>query len=57
MMIYFRNASDDVVDGGSTAGDLDIVFLSSTSEITLTEGSTKVGDMIAVEGPVVAAGP
>lgn len=57
VMIWLGNATDDVVNGGSTAGDLDVVLLSSTSEITLAEGSTKVGDMIAVEGPIVAARP
>lgn len=56
-MICFRNATDHVVDSSSTAGDLDIVLLSSTYEITLAEGSTKVGDMVALQVPVVAARP
>lgn len=57
VVIWLGNATNDVVDGGGTARDLDVILLSSTSKITLAEGSTKVGDIIAVEGPIVAARP
>ena len=57
MTICFGNGTDDAVDGGGTAGDLDVVLLSSTGEITVAERATKVGDMIAVEGSIVAARP
>jgi hypothetical protein len=55
--VSFRNGGHDLLEGVGTARDLDVVFLSSAGEVALAEGSTKVGDMVAVEGPVVATGP
>ena len=57
MMICCGNGTDDAVDGGCTAGDLDVILLSSTGEIPVAERATKVGDMITVEGSVAAARP
>lgn len=44
-------------NGGGTARDLDIVLLSSTCKTTILERATKMGDMVAVEGPVAAVRP
>jgi hypothetical protein len=55
--VGFRDGGHDLLEGFGAARDLDVVFLSSAGEIALAEGSTKVGDMVAVEGPVVATGP
>ncbi|KAK7572195.1 hypothetical protein V3481_017395 [Fusarium oxysporum f. sp. vasinfectum] len=46
-----------LVDGGGTARYLDVVLLGPTSEAIVLERATKMGDMIAVEGPVVATRP
>jgi hypothetical protein len=45
------------LNGGGTARDLDVVLLGSTCETAILERAAKMGDVVAVEGPVVATRP
>lgn len=56
-LISVWDSVDHFLNGGSTAGDLDVVLLGSTCEAAILERATKMGDVIAVEGPVVATRP
>lgn len=57
LMVSIWDRIDHSVDSGGTARDLDVVLLGSTCEAAILERATKMGDMIAVEGPVVATRP
>lgn len=57
LISIWEGVDDHLLNGGGTAGDLDVVLLSSTCEATILERATKMGDMVAVEGPVIAARP
>lgn len=57
LMVSIWDGIDHSVDSGGTARDLDVVLLGSTCEAAVLERATKMGDMIAVEGPVVATRP
>nr|CEG03629.1 unnamed protein product [Fusarium acuminatum CS5907] len=55
--ISVRDGVDYIADGGGTTGDLDVVLLCSTCEAAALERATKIGDIIAVEGSIIAIRP
>lgn len=57
LISIWEGVDDYLLNGGSTAGDLNVVLLSSTCKATILERATKMGDIVAVEGPVTAARP
>lgn len=52
--IIVGDSVDYLIDGGGTVRDLDVVLLGPTYKAAILERATKIGDMITVEGPVVA---